>query len=162
MDSWEEWKKKAGSWLGEAAQDTDRLARLGMRAYDRHGIERDLQRCWARLGRLVHPYLSGEHPLDGLLSDDRVRVEMGRIARLKDELEQTAREIESLRRRRREQERRAAAGTDQDASAADPAGGERASAEGMGAQEERAAHDPEAESPSADEGKGANPPGQSD
>ncbi len=136
MNSWEEWKKNVGSWLGEAAQDTDRLARLGLRAYDRHGIQRDLQRRYASLGRLIHPYLSGEKDLAQAEADARIRAEMGRIARLKEELEQTVREIEELRRQkaRRGQEASSPDGSPE----ADDLSGER------------------------EDEKGANPPGGAD
>ena len=123
MNSWEEWKKGVGGWLGEAAQDTDRWARMGMRAYDRHGIQRDLDRHYARLGRLLHPLLSEGGPGEELAGDARIRAEMGRIASLRAEMEETEREIEALR-KRRERARKAAEAADAATGESFAAGGE--------------------------------------
>ncbi len=96
MNSWEEVKQSMGNWFQEAAQGTDRLARLGMRAYDRHGIARDLERDYARLGRLVHRLMSEDE--NAVLSTDAtVRAEMGRIARHQEELHQAEEEMHELR-----------------------------------------------------------------
>jgi hypothetical protein len=96
MNSWDEVKQSMGNWFQEAAQGTDRLARLGMRAYDRHGIARDLERDYARLGRLVHRLMSEDE--NAVLSTDAtVRAEMGRIARHQEELQQAEQEMAELR-----------------------------------------------------------------
>ncbi len=96
MNSWEDVKHSMGNWFQEAAQGTDRLARLGMRAYDRHGIARDLERDYARLGRLVHRLMSEDE--NAVLSTDAtVRAEMGRIARHQEELHQAEEEMQELR-----------------------------------------------------------------
>lgn len=96
MNSWEDVKQSMGNWFQEAAQGTDRLARLGMRAYDRHGIARDLERDYARLGRLVHRLMS-EDENAVLSADATVRAEMGRIARHQEELHQAEEEMQELR-----------------------------------------------------------------
>jgi hypothetical protein len=97
MNSWDDVKQNMGNWFQGAAQGTDRLARLGMRAYDRHGIARDLERDYARLGRVVHRLMS-EDENAVLRADATVRAEMGRIARHREELHQAEQEMDELRR----------------------------------------------------------------
>lgn len=96
MSSWDDLKGNLNGWFDTAAHRTDKLARLGVRAYDRYGIHRDLDRHFGNLGALVHRILS-EDPLALLGEDAAVRAEMGKIARLQDELSQTQSEMDGLR-----------------------------------------------------------------
>jgi len=96
MDSWDDMKGNLSGWFDTAAHRTDRLARLGVRAYDRYGINRDLDRHFAQLGALVHRLLV-EDPDAVPGHDAAVRAEMGRIARLQDELSNTETEMDDLR-----------------------------------------------------------------
>lgn len=96
MSSWDDLKGNLTGWFDTAAHRTDRLTRLGVRAYDRYGIHRDLDRHFGRLGALVHRLLS-EDPEILLGHDAAVRAEMGRIARLQEELSTTQSEMDELR-----------------------------------------------------------------
>lgn len=96
MNSWDDMKGNLTGWFDTAAHRTDRLARLGVRAYDRYGINRDLDRQFGQLGALVHRLLS-EDPEAPLGEDAAVRAQMGRIARLQEELSSTDSEMDELR-----------------------------------------------------------------
>lgn len=96
MESWDDLKGNLTGWFDTAAHRTDRLARLGVRAYDRYGINRDLDRHFAQLGALIHRMLVED--VDAKPGHDAaVRAEMGRIARLQDELSSTQTEMDDLR-----------------------------------------------------------------
>lgn len=96
MNSWDDLKGNLSGWFDAAAHRTDRLTRLGVRAYDRYGIHRDLDRHFARLGALVHRMLAEDSEAKPG-QDAAVRAEMGKIARLQDELSQTQSEMNELR-----------------------------------------------------------------
>ena len=95
MSRWNEVKSSLESFYQEAAHRTDRLARLGLRAYDRYGIHKDLDRQFAALGALTHDILSGG---GDVASDPRIQAALERISQLQDELRLTQEEMEDLRR----------------------------------------------------------------
>jgi hypothetical protein len=95
MSTWSEVKSSLESFYNQAARRTDRLARLGLRAYDRYGIHKDLDRQFAALGALTHSILSEGGAVVG---DPRVQAALERIAQLQDELRLTQAEMEDLRR----------------------------------------------------------------
>lgn len=96
MNSWDDLKGNVSGWFDTAAHRTDRLTRLGVRAYDRYGINRDLDRHLANLGTLVYRKLADD-PSVLLGEDAAIRAAMGKIARLQDELSCTQSEMDDLR-----------------------------------------------------------------
>ena len=96
MTLWDEVKQNAVEAYTTAAERTDQLARLGMRAYDKFSISRDIERQFAELGSRVHELLeAGEGT--SIPEDEQVAACQRRIGELELELYATKQEMEDLR-----------------------------------------------------------------
>jgi hypothetical protein len=107
MALWQEVKENLVDWCTTAADKTQELSRIGVRAYDKFGIRRDIERQFTELGGLVYEAL--EAGRDGVLTDATVTAIVARINELQNDLKRKQEEIDHIK---EEHRRRAAAQAD--------------------------------------------------
>lgn len=107
MALWEQVKENLVEWYETATDRTQELSRIGVRAYDKFGIRRDIERQFTELGGIVFEAL--EEGRSDLQADETVAAIVGRIHELQKELKLKQEEIDDIK---EEHRRRAAARTD--------------------------------------------------